>query len=92
MPSASRAAERRCVLIPRLLAARRFAQRAAEAFLHPLGVLLLLAIQWHGALRHLSGRPIAWKGRVQDDAREPMRPHDAARELDSHSVTGKIPR
>ena len=30
---------------------------------HPLGVLLLLAIQWYAILRAVIGKPVGWKGR-----------------------------
>ncbi|MGD0262948.1 MAG: hypothetical protein ABSD29_24550, partial [Verrucomicrobiota bacterium] len=49
--------------LPRLLAARLFRQPLGGALLHPLGVLALLAIQWHALVRHLAGRPSVWKGR-----------------------------
>ena len=49
---------------PRFAAARRFRQPVLSAALHPLGVLLLLAIQWWAFLLRLIGRPEAWKGRV----------------------------
>ena len=32
--------------------------------LHPLGVLVLVAIQWYAFARNLAGRPSAWKGRL----------------------------
>jgi hypothetical protein len=47
---------------PRCIGMRRFRQAAAGALLHPAGVLV--AIQWHGFLRPLTGRPAAWKGRA----------------------------
>ena len=50
--------------LPRLDAAVRFRQSWLGAALHPLGVLLLLVIQWYAALRVAIGRPIGWKGRV----------------------------
>jgi glycosyltransferase involved in cell wall biosynthesis len=37
----------------------------------PLGVLLLLAIQWHALVRRWRGRPTPWRGRTQ--------PHDGDR-------------
>jgi hypothetical protein len=40
-----------------------FGQSVLGAVLHPVGVLVLLAIQWHGLLRKAFGRPAAWKGR-----------------------------
>jgi hypothetical protein len=49
--------------VPRLVAAARFRQPLASALLHPLGVLALLAIQWHALARHVLGRPAEWKGR-----------------------------
>jgi len=54
-----------CVLafLPRLIGAWRFRQPLGGALLHPLGVLALLAIQWHALARHLLGKPSEWKGR-----------------------------
>ena len=49
--------------LPRLLAVSRFRQSPAGAVLHPAGVLVLLAIQWHALIRLLLGRPSVWKGR-----------------------------
>jgi hypothetical protein len=48
---------------PRLLAVWKFYQPTFSAFLHPLGVLALLVIQWHAFLRHFAGKPTYWKGR-----------------------------
>ncbi|MFO0891557.1 MAG: glycosyltransferase family 2 protein, partial [Isosphaeraceae bacterium] len=48
---------------PRLAAVRRFRQSLLGAVLHPLGVLLLLAIQWFAFARNALGRPSSWKGR-----------------------------
>lgn len=48
---------------PRIIAARRFRQPFSSALLHPLGVLALMAIQWHALVRHVTGRPAEWKGR-----------------------------
>ena len=33
------------------------------AILHPLGILILLAIQWFAFVRNALGRPSTWKGR-----------------------------
>jgi hypothetical protein len=33
------------------------------AVLHPVGVMVLLAIQWYALLRWLIGKPVGWKGR-----------------------------
>jgi hypothetical protein len=49
---------------PRLAAMRRFRQSPLGAVLHPLGVAVLVAIQWYALLRALLGRPAAWKGRL----------------------------
>ena len=48
---------------PRIVSALRFRQSALGAALHPLGVLLLVAIQWAALIRRLIGRPATWKGR-----------------------------
>lgn len=48
---------------PRLQALRRFEQAWLGAVLHPLGVLVLLAIQWYAWGRVWRGRPATWKGR-----------------------------
>ncbi|MCS7270786.1 MAG: glycosyltransferase [Gemmataceae bacterium] len=47
----------------RLDAALRFHHPWWSAWLHPLGVLILLAIQWYALFRHLLGRPVPWKNR-----------------------------
>ena len=41
----------------------RFGHPLLGALLHPLGVLLLVAVQWSALLRRFAGRPAAWKGR-----------------------------
>lgn len=50
-------------LFPRLLAAARFRQSWIGAALHPLGILLLVTIQWCALFRHWRGRPSEWRGR-----------------------------
>jgi peroxiredoxin len=50
--------------VPRLAAVWRFRQPLRGALLHPLGVMLLLAIQWHALVALLVGRPASWKGRT----------------------------
>jgi hypothetical protein len=47
----------------RLAGVVRFRQSLVGALLHPVGVLLLLAIQWYALLRQLAGQPATWKGR-----------------------------
>jgi len=49
--------------LPRLAAAERFRQPWDGALLHPLAIVLFLAIQWTALGRRLAGRPAAWKGR-----------------------------
>jgi hypothetical protein len=48
---------------PRIAAVRRFHQPALGALLHPIGVAVLLTIQWYALIRTLLGRPSTWKGR-----------------------------
>ena len=49
--------------VPRIVSAVRFRQSAFGVILHPVGVLLLVAIQWFALTRRLVGRPATWKGR-----------------------------
>ncbi len=49
--------------LPRLDAALRFRQSWLGAALHPVGVAVLLAIQWYATARAWAGRPVGWKGR-----------------------------
>jgi glycosyltransferase involved in cell wall biosynthesis len=49
---------------PRALAAGRFRQSWLSVLLHPLGILLLIIIQWEGLIRHMLKRPVAWRGRA----------------------------
>lgn len=50
--------------IPRLLAVRRFRQPLRSALLHPVGILLLLSVQWYALGRKLFGRPVGWRQRT----------------------------
>lgn len=50
-------------LLPRILGAIRFHQSWLGACLHPLGVLLLVTIQWSAFFRALLRRSAGWKGR-----------------------------
>ena len=50
--------------LPRLLAVRRFKQPLRSAILHPLGITLLLCIQWYALTRQLLGRPVGWRQRA----------------------------
>jgi hypothetical protein len=49
--------------LPRLLAIRRFKQPMVSALLHPLGILLLLVVQWYALGKQVFGRPVAWRSR-----------------------------
>ena len=50
-------------LLCRFYAMRRFHQPLMSAALHPLGIFLLLAIQWQAFVRNVAGTKEAWKGR-----------------------------
>ncbi len=50
--------------VPRLIATRRFKQPLKSALLHPLGITLLLCIQWYALIRQLLGRPVGWRQRA----------------------------
>jgi hypothetical protein len=49
--------------LPRFACAVRYRQSWLGAVLHPVGVLVLLAIQWYALVRWAIGRPVGWKGR-----------------------------
>lgn len=48
----------------RLTAAARYRHSRIGAILHPVGILLLLAIQWYAVFRAVIGKPVGWKGRT----------------------------
>jgi glycosyltransferase involved in cell wall biosynthesis len=48
---------------PRFDAAVRFRQPMDSAIMHPLGILMLLAIQWYALFRAIAKLPNVWKGR-----------------------------
>ena len=50
--------------LPRLLGAFRFHQSLFSSVLHPLGICVLVGIQWHAFFRSLRRRPAVWKGRA----------------------------
>lgn len=50
-------------LAPRVAAAIRFRQSLLGAVMHPIGVVVLLSIQWTAFLGRLAGRRPSWKGR-----------------------------
>ncbi len=49
--------------LPRFLASLRFHQPMSSALLHPVGILLLLCVQWYALARKLSGKPVGWRQR-----------------------------
>jgi hypothetical protein len=49
--------------LPRVLAVRRFRQPWSSAVLHPLGMAMLLVVQWYALGRQVFGRPVAWRAR-----------------------------
>jgi glycosyltransferase involved in cell wall biosynthesis len=49
--------------LPRLIAVRRFKQPWVSALLHPVGILMLLGVQWYALIRQMLGRPMAWRAR-----------------------------
>jgi glycosyltransferase involved in cell wall biosynthesis len=48
----------------RFAAARRFRQDWRSALLHPLGISLLLIVQWYALVRQLLGRSVTWRDRA----------------------------
>ena len=48
----------------RLLQALRCREPLRSVPLHPVGVLLLVAMQWYALVRHAAGRPSTWRGRT----------------------------
>jgi Glycosyl transferase family 2 len=53
-----------CVYGTRIALALRFRQSWPGALLHPLGIALLLALQWSALIAELRGRPAVWRGRA----------------------------
>ncbi len=52
--------------LPRLVAASRFRQSWLGALLHPMGIVLLLVLQWYALGRKLVGGQATWKARSYD--------------------------
>jgi hypothetical protein len=50
-------------VVPRLGGTEQFRHPTLGVILHPLGILLLLAIQWYAIARAVVGKPVGWKGR-----------------------------
>jgi len=53
-----------CVYATRVALALRFRQSWLGALLHPLGMALLLVLQWNALVAALRGRPAVWRGRA----------------------------
>ncbi len=49
--------------MPRILVVRRFRQPVMSAWLHPVGIVLLLVVQWYALGKQVVGRPVAWRAR-----------------------------
>jgi glycosyltransferase involved in cell wall biosynthesis len=54
--------------LPRIVGVFRFHQSLLGALLHPIGVLLLLAIQWYAFAKTFLRQPASWKGRSYSPA------------------------
>lgn len=52
--------------LPRMIAAARFRQSWMSALLHPVGVAVMLALEWNALFRRMAGRKSAWKDRAYD--------------------------
>jgi hypothetical protein len=52
-----------CIYLPRVIAVRRFKQPVGSAVLHPLGIVMLLILQWYALGRQVLRRPVAWRAR-----------------------------
>jgi hypothetical protein len=50
--------------VPRLISVWKYRQPLCSAVLHPLGVFVLLTIQWYALLRKLAGQQVTWKERA----------------------------
>jgi len=66
-PRALAAAACALSMLPRLLAVRPYRQSWTSALLQPIGISLLLTIQWYAMARRLVGRPVGWRGRTPAD-------------------------
>ena len=50
--------------LPRVLAVGRFKQSVRGAVLHPVGIVVLLVVQWYALGRKLMGGAVSWKSRA----------------------------
>ena len=51
-------------LLPRLYSVFQYRQPLLSALLHPLGVAVLLVLQWYALIRKLAGQQVTWKERA----------------------------
>jgi glycosyltransferase involved in cell wall biosynthesis len=51
-------------LATRYSVADRFGQSRLGVLLHPIAIMLLLAVQWYAIFRAVVGNPVGWKGRT----------------------------
>jgi hypothetical protein len=51
-------------IIPRVHCKFRFGQSWLGVVLHPIAIVVLLAVQWYAVWRAVIGKPMGWKGRV----------------------------
>ncbi len=49
--------------LPRVMAAFRYQQKLRSAWLHPVGIAVLLVLQWYALGRKLMGGAVSWKAR-----------------------------
>jgi hypothetical protein len=63
-PSAGAAAAVALAYAVRAGGAIRFGHSVFSAVAHPVGIFVLLAIQWYSLVRHLLGLPAVWKDRA----------------------------
>jgi glycosyltransferase involved in cell wall biosynthesis len=50
--------------VPRILSVWKYRQSLLSALLHPVGVSLLLVLEWFALIRKLAGQPVTWKERA----------------------------
>ena len=50
--------------LPRWIGVKRFRQDWRGALLHPVGILLLLGVQWYALGRQVLRRPVSWRSRA----------------------------
>ena len=50
--------------VPRLISVWKYRQPLLSALLHPVGVLILLTIQWYALFRKIAGQQVTWKERA----------------------------